>query len=426
MKPVSSALPRLLPARITNTRTGRVLTWDEFATEALTPLTMWVVGETERLYEADPAGAREAARGLKFNAAEYARQHGYVADTSALERAVKAKSRIQRLVGHKLMTELASYERNPNPRKQPGSFSRTLNLGAVDSQMARLERDGSTLILTWKCWENEYELVFLLPHYLQTRIITKWSLPVVSEHGAIFAYQETPVPVTGPNTAGVDLGRVEPFTLAVVSAEGSLLAEYRARAQIKRANAKRERILKEVKRLTIRARAYDALGLDPSLLREEARRKRNKASRIGASLASQTAADITQKITRHQVSVLNIENLKWATGAKYGSRWVHGQTSSKIEHTAARAGVRTKRVNPRNTSQVCHSCGTRITHNTKKRTVRCAECKITLDRDMNAALNIAKHKNTGPRAPIAGATGRAIGITPGASADSANPVIHVT
>jgi len=289
--------------------------------------------------------------------------------------------------------------------------------------MANLERDETTLVLTWKCWTGEYELTFLIPHYAQSRNVTKWSLPLVSSRGFIFTMQETPALQTDGATAGVDLGRVEPFTLAVLSDRSNLEAEYRARPQVRATNAKRERILQEVTLTRAKASAYTSLGLDEAHLRERVRLKRNKASRIASALSGQIAADITRKTTRHNVSILHIENLKWAAGARYGSRWTHGATGEKIEHTAARAGIRVKRVSARNTSQMCHACRAPITHQTATRTVRCSDCKSRLDRDVNAAMNIAK--NQGAYMPLAGISGSAVGVNPGVPAIR-SPVLVVT
>lgn len=400
-KPIITALPRLLPVQIVNLKTGELHTWESYQAEAIDPLLGWVVKETKRLFEQESARVLADAEGLHHNPAEYARQKQYNPDIEGLGREVKAKSRLARLVRHKLMSETASYVRNPNPRKQPHKFSRTINLGAVDSQMVTLSREDEKLVLTWKCWEAEYELIFLIPHYAQSRPITKWSLPVVGGRGFVFSYQEVPVPVFGDRVAGVDLGRVEPFTLAILGDTGSLEAEYRARPQVRQTNRKRERILQEVKFTRVKAKQYDALGLDSSILRQEIARKRSKASRIGQALNGQIAANITNKLTKHEVSILHIENLAWVQGVKYGSRWNHGAITQKIEHTNARHGVRTKRVNPKNTSQSCHKCGTQITHNTKTRTVWCGDCKLKLDRDVNAALNIAKNKKGIPL-PLAG------------------------
>lgn len=392
-KPIISALPRLEPAHIVRTSTGEILTWEAYQEQALHPFLDWVERETERLYNLDPAQVHKDAETLKGNANSYSRSLGYQPAHMELPREVKAKSRLGELVHYKLFSETAAFVRNPNPRKREHKFSRTVNLGAVDSQMARLERDQDQLILSWKCWEDEYTLIFNIPSYLSSRKITKWSLPVVSSGGFIFSTQETPIFKTKQIVAGVDLGRVEPFTMAILSSRGKLAAEYRARPQVRATNRKRERILAEIHHTRTKKHAYDALGIPSDHLTTEISRMRNKASRLGASLKNEVAADIARKTTKHEVSLLRVEDLRWATGKKYGSRWNHGTTINKIEHTNARHGIRTQRVNPRGTSQSCHKCGTTITHNTRTRTVWCGECKTRLDRDVNAALNIALNKS---------------------------------
>lgn len=408
-KPVVSALPALKPTRIANTATGEIITWESFLAASLAPLTEWVHTETQRLYDQNPSRVQKVAAGLKFSPAEHARKNGFAIDSDSLPRAAKVKSRINKLVGYKLMSEVAAYARNSDPRKKEPRFSRTLNLGAVDRSMAILEREegGNTLILTWKCWESEYELTFAIPHYTLQRDITKFSLPLVSLRGFIFTVQESPSAAIGKNVAGVDLGRVEPFTMAVLGDRGNMLAELRARPQTRATNNKRERILAEVASTRKKANAYDALGLDDSVLRQEVRRMRNKSARMGLSLKNEIAADIVRKSARHDVSLLLIEGLRWAAGSKYGSKWNHGDVSNKIEHTAARYGIKTKRVSARNTSQNCHGCSAKIVHRTKNRTVWCKECKTILDRDVNAALNVAKNK--GIRLPLGGRADHAVG-----------------
>ena len=393
MKPVISALSRLMPVQVVDVATGEVLSWETARDTLIEPLIAWVRDETQRLYDENPEKLLQDALNLKGSADYYARCNGYTANWESLPREVKAKSRLGRLAHAKLMSESASYARNPNPRKRPHRFSRSVNLGTVDSHMCRLDREGDRLLLTWKCWDREIECEFLLPSYVSARDITKISLPVVTVDGFIFTIQERPLPVLGSKTAGVDLGRVEPFTMTVLSHNGLLEAEYRARPQVRALNARRERILVEVTQTRTKADARSRLGLDDTVHRLEVVRKKSKAHRIMGTLKSQIAADISVKMERHSVAILHIEDLRWAAGAKYGSKWAHGMTAEKIEHTNARHGVRTKRVNPRGTSQHCNKCGTKIVHRTKNRTVWCIDCKTRLDRDVNAAMNIALNRS---------------------------------
>ena len=56
--------------------------------------------------------------------------------------------------------------------------------------------------------------------------------------------------------------------------------------------------------------------------------------------------------------------------------------------TAINAGLITKAVNPRNTSQNCSNCGKKVPKKLKDRIHSCPHCGYTEDRDVNAAKNI--------------------------------------
>ncbi|NEO76914.1 transposase [Moorena sp. SIO4G3] len=56
--------------------------------------------------------------------------------------------------------------------------------------------------------------------------------------------------------------------------------------------------------------------------------------------------------------------------------------------TALNAGLITKAVNPRNTSQNCSNCGKKVPKKLKDRIHSCPHCGYTEDRDVNAAKNI--------------------------------------
>lgn len=395
-KNIISAFPRLQPTQIINTRSGEILDWDQYVQTALNPLLTWVKTETQRLYDQNPIRVHELALELKGSANSYARRNGYKAEHLLLPRHVKAKSRLAELCYHKLMSETAAYEKHPNPHKQMFRFNETINLGAADSQMSTLEREQDTLILTWACWNEQYELHFRIPLYLQERSLTKISLPVVSAQGFIFTGQETPPPITGKRVAGVDLGRVKLFTMAVLNENQTTRSMHTASRQLEASNRKRERLLKEAKHLHRKISTRKQYSGDTTILTQNLRLVRGKAARLGASITQQAGAQIAQVVTREQVSLLRVENLKWVTGARYGGRWNHGAARAAITHATRRAGGMIQEVNPAGTSQACHACGAQVVHNARSRVARCEVCQISLDRDFNAALNIAKRSKFYP------------------------------
>lgn len=61
------------------------------------------------------------------------------------------------------------------------------------------------------------------------------------------------------------------------------------------------------------------------------------------------------------------------------------------EYKAVEAGTTVLKVNPKNTSQICSSCGEKGPHkDLSVRTHTCVHCGVVIDRDHNAALNILK------------------------------------
>ncbi|MFX0064930.1 MAG: zinc ribbon domain-containing protein [Candidatus Hermodarchaeota archaeon] len=118
---------------------------------------------------------------------------------------------------------------------------------------------------------------------------------------------------------------------------------------------------------------------------------------IHEDLARQVATRIVSVSQAHHSQVIRFEDLKWtqATAKEFGGYWlatwqVHWFHSEIIRHTitvAARHGIRVELVVARGTSQRCSSCGRKGERIGK--TFVCPQCHRQLDRDLNAARNIA-------------------------------------
>lgn len=87
-------------------------------------------------------------------------------------------------------------------------------------------------------------------------------------------------------------------------------------------------------------------------------------------------------------------NIKGMTESNYrnlnrsimDSGW--GYFLDMLSYKAEEAGKRVIKVNPAYTSQICSNCGTMVKKELSARLHSCPNCKIELDRDVNAALNI--------------------------------------
>ena len=397
-KKIISSISGLKPYQIVNTNTGEIS--ETQADKNVRTLLDYVQQETiimyDNYYEQFVTDVENAEKIGSANS--FGRKHGYMSNYKTLPRDVKAKSRVNELILHKFVSETLSYVNNPNLLKQAPSFNKKINLGAVDKQMAKLFLEGNTLILQWKVWFNEYEFYFQLPDYVFKKNIIKFSLPTVrlnKQNELIFNFsvQESVVPnIFDKQYAGIDLGRVEPYVMSVINKDGGIAAQYGASGRLKLLNNKRERLLKQSSQLFKKAKQYRALGLieKADVLDNERKFVRAAASRLVSPISWQAASEVSKKLAKHEVSVLGLEELGWAVGEKYGSKWAFARAQDAIEHSLARGGVKVRKVKARNTSQVCHKCGVGIVHDDKKRTVFCGDCKTTLDRDLNASLNIVK------------------------------------
>ena len=82
------------------------------------------------------------------------------------------------------------------------------------------------------------------------------------------------------------------------------------------------------------------------------------------------------------------------------NRWSFYEFQRQIEYKAAWEGVNVERVSPRNTSKTCSSCGTLNYALKYEREWTCPNCGTTLDRDLNAALNILNRSRAIEAAPV--------------------------
>ena len=67
-----------------------------------------------------------------------------------------------------------------------------------------------------------------------------------------------------------------------------------------------------------------------------------------------------------------------------------GAFLSKVAYKAEEAGKHFIQVDPKKTSQICSGCGAIVKKSLYQRVHKCTKCKLEIDRDINAALNIKR------------------------------------
>jgi transposase len=120
---------------------------------------------------------------------------------------------------------------------------------------------------------------------------------------------------------------------------------------------------------------------------DEARLHREAASRKKRELAILAAQEIAYLSHFWDNAVVAVEDLSWISNTMQNGRWNRGELINWVTHYISQNGGWVISVNSANTSQVCHLCGSTVTHPVHKVSL-CPEHGI-LDRDVNAAANIA-------------------------------------
>ncbi|MEB3182306.1 MAG: transposase, partial [Nostocaceae cyanobacterium] len=100
---------------------------------------------------------------------------------------------------------------------------------------------------------------------------------------------------------------------------------------------------------------------------------------------------------------LNIKGLARTRLAKSILDVAWGAFLNILQAVAVRRGKHTQEVDARGTSIECFNCGERVVKDLSVRVHDCPNCKVSLDRDLNASLNILKRTVGQPFAACGGA-----------------------
>jgi IS605 OrfB family transposase len=90
-----------------------------------------------------------------------------------------------------------------------------------------------------------------------------------------------------------------------------------------------------------------------------------------------------------EIVIEDIKDLRRGKSSdRFRSHWTYPQIFNRIEQISEELGVLVSRVNPRNTSRKCSSCGVIDVKSRKGKSFKCVSCGHKQDADSNAAINI--------------------------------------
>ena len=270
-----------------------------------------------------------------------------------------------------------------------------VNLGAVDKQYAVIENnpfiDGE--IVLKMVIQGEWYRLFFRFDAMRFRE-GKVTLPLVKiENSApvfIFAVvTDNPVvQFSGDYTIGVDVGINNYATVVVRNSktgekvqESTLSQRAHSLWNSVKASGKQVKQLRKKAKSILYDRQAKMFALDEAQLHREA------ASRKKRELAILAAQEIAYLSHFYGNAVVAVEDLGWISNTMRNGRWNRGELMRWITHYVAQNGGWVVSVNSANTSQLCHICGSKVTHPVYGISV-CSEHGV-MDRDVNAAANIA-------------------------------------
>lgn len=323
-------------------------------------------------------------------------------------------SRKEMLIQHRVVTEYRAWDErvkaaNGESNKHisqgwkrtvnasPPSYGEDfVNLGAVNRNYAVIENnpfvDGE-IVLKLVIKGNWYRLIF---PFNNTRFpVGKVTLPVIKiqDNQPVFIFSvATDNPVvqySGKHVIGVDVGINNYATVVVrntktgeITYSTTLSQRVHSLWNSVRASEKQVRQLREkAEALSL----YDRQGKMAAL--DEAQLHREAASRKKRELAILAAQEIADLSHQYDNAVVAVEDLSWVRNTMQNGRWNRGALVKWLTHYVEQNGGWVVAVNAANTSQVCHGCGSEVTHPEHK----VSDCPKhgKMDRDVNAAANIA-------------------------------------
>lgn len=270
-----------------------------------------------------------------------------------------------------------------------------INLGVTDRSYAVIENDpfvDGEIVLKMVIQGVWYRLIFPFDN---TRFPEgKVTLPLVKieNNQPVFIFTvvtDNPVvQFSGDYVLGVDVGINNYATVAVInSSTGQIVYETSLSQRVHSLWNSVRASEKQVKQLREKAKPilYDRPARRAAL--EEAQLHREAASRKKRELAILAAQEIAYLSHFWDNAVVAVEDLGWVKNTMQNGRWNRGELVKWLTHYVAQNGGWVVSVNAANTSQLCHVCGSEVTHPEHKVSL-CLKCGV-MDRDVNAAANIA-------------------------------------
>lgn len=307
------------------------------------------------------------------------------------------RSRLEQLVRDRAVRELLSWSERRSPSgyvsagwkrtrngAKPASLSPKYSLSSVNRDYVRLEQSGDSILLELVINGHWRVVVF---DFDSNRFhgFSKICLPDViltkkAKHPRFLfsvEYPEQKTSLSSRYVVGVDVGVNKYATVTVYDRQEEKIAYSTTLSQ--RVNS----LANKVRKANVQVRSLQKQGRA-----DEAALHRAANSRRKRQLAILAAQEISDLAFRYDNAAVVFEDLGFVSNTMQHGRWNRGELVKRTEEYVRLNGSFVYTVNPSNTSQNCWQCGGKVAHPQWKVSV-CNSCNIVMDRDENAAVNIA-------------------------------------
>lgn len=268
-------------------------------------------------------------------------------------------------------------------QSKPASLSPRLALSVTDRQYHAVRRAGSSVELDMVVNGRWVTFRFKAPsRFLEAGVRVIAPTVTVDENDRVVFtwYVELPVErveFSSRYVIGVDVGVTNHTTAVVRDVEtGEVIESSFINQRVRSLENKIQRAKTQIAALCRKNR------LDEIESHRKALSNRRKELAV---LIGQEIADMSWRYGNALVAVENLSHIK--NTMKHG-RWVRGLIIKRITDMVESNGGRVMTVNPAYTSRKCHQCGTMLDMTDYHHPV-CVTCRVSWDRDENAAANIA-------------------------------------
>ena len=268
--------------------------------------------------------------------------------------------------------------------RPPVSLAPRLALSATDSQYHSISIDGNTTVLRMVVSGRWVNLYFKTPRrFLEEGVRPIAPDIIVDDHGRVMFNWFAEIPVERAEfseryVVGVDVGRNNAVFSAVVDVTTGDVVE------VSGGNRRIKTLENRISRTEHQIRSLHKTGRH-----EEAAQHREGLVNRRNELAILVGQEVAALSFRYDNALVAVEDLSGIRNTMSHGRWVRGQMVQRSTDMVESNGGRILRVNPAYTSQRCHVCNAQMDMRDSRRP-RCLVCKVTWDRDENAAVNIAK------------------------------------